>query len=751
MDKKGTSKMAGFYEKNETNTEKIGKSYLLGIGINEYKHFTEIHNAVKDVNDLANLLFDKYDFVKESPSKLILNEEATREKIKSALHEFCNKAVFKPEDRLLIYYSGHGFWDKGTETGSWVPIDGVLEKSFDFIQSYEIQNKVSSMPFRHILIISDSCFSSSLLVRGTKGDSGAFSDWAKLKSRYVFASGKGLVLDGKRGGNSPFLKAVLKILRDNNDFLNIASLADRVTKFVSFNNEQTAEASPLYKTGHEGGQFIFYPKQPDKEHWLKAQKTNTILAFNKFIADYPESEFVEKAEIQINRIDEQKEIKGWELARTTNDIPAFNKFIADFSKSKFVEKAQQQLKYLIEIKETKEWRITENLDSIVAIDKFIDKYSHGQYIQEARKKRAQLQEKIDWETTINTNTIVAFEKFKRLYPKSQLVEEAQQSIELIKEVEELKDWNKAKSENSIIAYKKFIRRHTKGSYTLMAKKRLERLEAEEKLEGLETIASLDDFIEKTVYNDLKKEAEHKLQVLEDKTEWIKALRKNTIGGFNQYLNRFPNGSFVKDARSKKKIILVEIESSGKIENDKISQNFVPKDSEKPPVKNDKKALLVNSINQGKIFINESVKKLKPKINIKPRLHFSTKQKKYLIGGVALLFCILMLIQAVSFFMEKEAYQLAKEKVNIPTCESFLDQYPQSVYRPEIDSLLSYLHGEVTRLLINADGVKGVDIEQAKENLLEGLRIDPMNDSIKVKLEQIDLLDNANKVIKNIKK
>jgi hypothetical protein len=53
-----------------------GKSWLFAIGINEYRSFPDLHNAVKDAEDVVQLLKEKYDV---DELIFISNEEATHD------------------------------------------------------------------------------------------------------------------------------------------------------------------------------------------------------------------------------------------------------------------------------------------------------------------------------------------------------------------------------------------------------------------------------------------------------------------------------------------------------------------------------------------------------------------------------------------------------------------------------------------------------------------------------------------------
>ena len=81
------------------------------------------------------------------------------------------------------------------------------------------------------------------------------------KSRLIFTSGgKEPVVDGGGGNHSIFAKSLIDILNDLEIENTISDISKKITSFVITNSDQTPEYSPLPKSGHDGGEFIFVPK-----------------------------------------------------------------------------------------------------------------------------------------------------------------------------------------------------------------------------------------------------------------------------------------------------------------------------------------------------------------------------------------------------------------------------------------------------------------------------------------------------------
>ncbi len=237
-----------------------GHSWLLGIGINDYQAFPDLQNAVRDIQSIAALMQGAFDVAPEK-TILLYNEDATREKIIATLDWLVRQV--QPEDKLLIYYSGHGHLDTYTEKGYWIPHNAQRDNTAHYIRNSTIRDYIDDIRARHTLLISDSCFSGTLLVRGTSRSGEVLDELERRASRWVLCSGRNdeEVADGPPGGNSPFTAGILEVLQQHgqND-VQVSKLADQVIEITRSNYQQLPEGAPLFGTGHKGGQYVFRRK-----------------------------------------------------------------------------------------------------------------------------------------------------------------------------------------------------------------------------------------------------------------------------------------------------------------------------------------------------------------------------------------------------------------------------------------------------------------------------------------------------------
>ena len=90
-----------------------GANYLLAIAIDNYPNFTKLNNAVLDAEAIEEVLTTRYNF---RTVAFLKNETATKKGIELAFHNLID--IIKEQDKLIIYFSGHGHYNKA-HGGYW--------------------------------------------------------------------------------------------------------------------------------------------------------------------------------------------------------------------------------------------------------------------------------------------------------------------------------------------------------------------------------------------------------------------------------------------------------------------------------------------------------------------------------------------------------------------------------------------------------------------------------------------------------
>ncbi len=243
---------------NTTNTSLAkGTTHLFMIGIDDYKDYPKLSNAKKDAVDVRKQLLEKYN-IDEKNCKSLLDKDATSKNILDAFNDYVEN--LGENDQLLIYYSGHGHYNKQLDEGYWIPVDATKGKELDFLPNSTIVKYLKAFPARHVFLVVDACFSGSLMSSGTRG---FLENVSQFKSRWALTSGRyEAVSDGVEGKNSPFAEYFMKYLKENtSEKFAVSQLVNYVKQAVGNNAEQTPWGNAIRNAGDEGGEFIFEIKK----------------------------------------------------------------------------------------------------------------------------------------------------------------------------------------------------------------------------------------------------------------------------------------------------------------------------------------------------------------------------------------------------------------------------------------------------------------------------------------------------------
>jgi peptidoglycan/xylan/chitin deacetylase (PgdA/CDA1 family)/uncharacterized caspase-like protein len=253
-------------------------SWAIVIGIDDYAKWPKLQYAVRDARAIREVLIQKFGFNAEHIVSLE-NKDATRTGILAAFHDKLAHSGMKKNDRLFVFFAGHGATRKlssGRDLGYIIPADSDPNQiATDAVPMTELQNIAESLTAKHALFVMDACYSGLGLTRG--GGSGNFlRDNAKRTGRQMLTAGGAdqLVADGGPNGHSVFTWTLLQGLAGKADLngdglITATELAAYVAPAVAAVSRQTPAFGSL--PGSEGGDFIF--ELPADGEFLNAQTT----------------------------------------------------------------------------------------------------------------------------------------------------------------------------------------------------------------------------------------------------------------------------------------------------------------------------------------------------------------------------------------------------------------------------------------------------------------------------------------------
>lgn len=242
-------------------------SWAIVIGIDDYAKWPKLQYAARDAQAIREALIQKFSFAPEHIVSLS-NKEATRTGILAAFHDKLAHSGMKKNDRLFVFFAGHGATRKlssGRDLGYIIPVDSDPNQiATDAIPMTELQNIAESLTAKHALFVMDACYSGLGLTRGGGGaqSSNFLRDNAKRMGRQMLTAGGAdqLVADGGPNGHSVFTWTLLQGLAGKGDLngdgiITATELAAYVAPAVASVSRQTPAFGSL--PGSEGGDFVF--------------------------------------------------------------------------------------------------------------------------------------------------------------------------------------------------------------------------------------------------------------------------------------------------------------------------------------------------------------------------------------------------------------------------------------------------------------------------------------------------------------
>ena len=250
-------------------TTEFGTYHALIIGVDDYEFMNPLQTAVSDAEAIRDVLTERFDF------SVRYLRNPTRNEILELLNTL--RKELTENDNLLIYYAGHGTLEEVNDRGYWLPRDAKPDDNTNWIPNYQLTDLLNIMSARHVLVISDSCYSgtitrsSATALRSGRTRQQLAVDYAAMnekRSRTALTSG-GLqpVLDQGRDGHSVFASALLDALNDVEQIVDAQSLLLQIRSRVAQSAydrdrfQQVPTYGPINFARHEFGEFLFVPRQ----------------------------------------------------------------------------------------------------------------------------------------------------------------------------------------------------------------------------------------------------------------------------------------------------------------------------------------------------------------------------------------------------------------------------------------------------------------------------------------------------------
>jgi hypothetical protein len=188
------TKIVGVEEKLPTNIASLyGGSHALIVGISKYDHWAALPGVKDDVAQMEWVL-------KEHGFEVEVAEDLGSDKLLPVIKDFLARRGGESQDRLLIYYAGHGYRyvpeNGGRGVGFIVPRDAPLPDNDKDMASFlakavnmdELLLPAKTIKAKHALFVLDSCYAGSLIDGAVFNSLGAWRVEPEAGARFVPAS-----------------------------------------------------------------------------------------------------------------------------------------------------------------------------------------------------------------------------------------------------------------------------------------------------------------------------------------------------------------------------------------------------------------------------------------------------------------------------------------------------------------------------------------------------------------------------------
>ena len=303
------------------------ESHALIIGISDYTNgWSKLPGVKTDVGEVSRAL-------EENGFEVEVVEDPTLDELEIAIEDFIFDKGADPENRLLIYYAGHGHTKTlgyGGEMGYLVPADAPLPKkgrdiafqrSVMSMQEIEVYAKNTSA--KHVLFMFDSCFAGSVFL-ATRAAPSYIEVFTEEPVRQFITSGSA---DQEVPDISIFRRAFADALEGSADFdkdgyLTGSELGTYIQKRTAedWKGELTPQYGKLQDPNLNKGDFVFELSRPPvvvvepptpeptpakpvvdlaAQAWSMIENSENRAVFSAFIEKFPESPQRQLAELKL--------------------------------------------------------------------------------------------------------------------------------------------------------------------------------------------------------------------------------------------------------------------------------------------------------------------------------------------------------------------------------------------------------------------------------------------------------------------
>ena len=207
------------------------KDYVLLFATDEYDNWNDLVNPIDDARSLVKILSEKYGFETE------LVENPNTDDVFNKLRDYAERK-FKPQDQLMVFFAGHGYFDDAFGEGFVVAKNSMQndKAKTSYISHSRLRQIINNIPSEHVLLTMDVCFGGTFdpMIAANRNIESGETDINEFLVRklgqktrkYLTSGGKTYVSDGIPGKHSPFTLKLLQAFSEGGGSDRILTLTE---------------------------------------------------------------------------------------------------------------------------------------------------------------------------------------------------------------------------------------------------------------------------------------------------------------------------------------------------------------------------------------------------------------------------------------------------------------------------------------------------------------------------------------------
>ncbi|HSI59651.1 MAG TPA: YDG domain-containing protein, partial [Ideonella sp.] len=237
----------------------IQRKIAVLIGVDRYSdaRIPQLDNAVADARAVGKLFEGSLGY------ETVVIPNANKRDVVLALNRLAVEV--SPRDSVVIYYAGHGALVPATGLGYWQLADSNPDQPQTWMSNSDINKSIAQFGATQVALISDSCYSGSLVDQKLRG-APAETDVGKLLERkavvVMSSGGNEPVFDSGKNGHSSFAWNLMSTLEKVSTWQAGGNVFERVRFAVARELPQRPQYGTSAAAGHQaGGDYLFEQRQ----------------------------------------------------------------------------------------------------------------------------------------------------------------------------------------------------------------------------------------------------------------------------------------------------------------------------------------------------------------------------------------------------------------------------------------------------------------------------------------------------------